>query len=374
MSKVNLPVTILGILAMVIAVVGVLFVGQIINPPGAAIAVALVDMPVGTVITRDMVAIDTVHGNPKVAAAHVSGADLDKYVGSVVVEPIHQYSYLPLQSLSVGGNPAAAKRMALALSDPKVVAMVVPVTAATAPDAITEGDHVDLVFGTSGQSHSGKTLTTRPTEASSAFGANENLYGPVTPSPMPVGPTQAGPTGTPTPEPLLELPVAKTIVRQAQVLSVVREQNTSTAVDSTGKSVQTVTPGAMLALVVAVPREAAELLQFAIDNGEVRVSLLSAQVTANATSREPTLGMTWNDLTSLMRMDRQAALDSATQTVMGPGAYAIEATLDARAQASPSASTPQPGASAQATDSATAAPTATPTATQHLVPSPTPKK
>jgi hypothetical protein len=120
--------------------------------------------------------------------------------------------------------------------------------------------------------------------------------------------------------------VAKTIVRQAKILAVVREQLTQQA-QASGQAVNVTVPGKMLAIVVAVPREAQELMQFAIDNGNVRVSLLSAQVSADAPGRQPSLGMTWNDLVSLMRMDRDAALATAMPgDVIGPGAYAIEAT------------------------------------------------
>jgi hypothetical protein len=86
---------------------------------------------------------------------------------------------------------------------------------------------------------------------------------------------------------------------------------------------------------VAVPREAQELVQFAIDNGSVRVALLSAQIAqGDAASRQPTLGMTWNDLVSLMRMEREAALATATPpSVLGPGAFALEATRNAATQA-----------------------------------------
>ncbi len=43
------------------------------------------------------------------------------------------------------------------------------------------------------------------------------------------------------------------------------------------EGVRTVTvPGKVITLVIAIPREAQELLQFAIDNGMVRVALLSA--------------------------------------------------------------------------------------------------
>ena len=123
------------------------------------------------------------------------------------------------------------------------------------------------------------------------------------------------------------LPVAKTVVHNARVLSVLREQQPTTVQSGTGADVQTVVVnGKMTALVVAIPREAQELLEFAIDNGTVRVALLSAQLDNHPNAAvAPSLGMTWNDLVALVRMQR--GLHSATglpTDVMGPGAFAVE--------------------------------------------------
>ncbi len=72
--------------------------------------------------------------------------------------------------------------LALALADPKLVAMVVPVDQKTAPDAIVEGDYIDLDFGALGDRAAGSPLTTRPTEAPAlGFG-----YNPVQPAAQPL--------------------------------------------------------------------------------------------------------------------------------------------------------------------------------------------
>jgi len=245
-----------------------------------------------------------------------------------VVEPIHVYEPLPKAAISVEGNPAAANRLSLGLSDPNLVAMVVPVTQQTAPDAIVEGDFIDLSFGVGGVPSLGSKLSTAPTEAPFVT----NYGGFIQPTLPPLETAVATPTQTP--EPLLMLPVAKTIVSNAKVLAVIRDQRTDTVQDKEGVKTVTV-PGKVIALVLAIPREAQELLQFAIDNGTVRVALLSAQADiANAEARQPTLGMTWNDLVSLMRMDRDESLAQGMPTqVIGPGAYAIEATRNAATQA-----------------------------------------
>jgi hypothetical protein len=327
----NLTVVFIGMVLMAASILGVVFVGQIINPPATPMAVAIVEIPAGTVISRDMVRMDNVQVNSKVAASHVREAELDQFVGSVAVEPIHQYSYLSKSALSKENSPAAGRRLALALADPKLVAMVVPVDQKTAPDAIVEGDYIDLDFGALGDRTAGSTLTTRPTEAPGFSQGYSNGLSQL--ALLPTG--TLSPTATPTPEPLLMLPVAKTIVSQAKVMSVVRDTQTATQIDAQGQAQTVATPGKLLALVVAVPREAQELVQFAIDNGSVRVALLSAQIRGGDPAlRQPTLGMTWNDLVSLMRMEREAALATATPpSILGPGAYALEATRNAATQA-----------------------------------------
>jgi hypothetical protein len=337
----NTAVIILALVLMMGGFVGVLFIGQIVNPPTVAVAVAAVDIPAGTILREDMVAIDSVRMNPKVIGVLVSESELKQFIGSTVVEPIYVYQPLRKSAISAEGNPASAKRLALGLADPNLVAMVVPVSAETAPDAIVEGDYVDLNFGVGGNTQFGEKLTTEstPSPFTNGFaGSFPNSFA----SPQPLLPFEATAATTPTPtqEPLLVLPVAKTIVSNAKVLAVIRDERTETVQDQRG--VKTVrVPDKIIAIVVAIPREAQELIQFAIDNGTVRVALLSAQLdSTNPGERRPTLGMTWNDLVAVVRMERDEVLAQGLPTqVIGPGAYAIEATRSAATEAAISTST-----------------------------------
>jgi hypothetical protein len=316
---------------VVVAVLGLLFAGTILNPAPTEIVVALVDIPAGSVLTRDMVVTDAVRMHRKVIAGLVLASELGNFVGGIVIEPIHAFQPVPKAAISADRNPAAANRLALALTDPSLVAMVVPVTQATAPDAIVQGDYVDLIFGVSTATNGGARLSTEPTPAPNFdFGV-----------PTVNAPAEASATATSTPEPLLVAPVAKTIVSNAIVLSVVREAPRQTASDAgvAGASSSSSTErGKILALVLAIPREAQELLQFAIDSGTVRVALLSARLDNSldgSGQHVPSLGMTWNDLISLLRMDREQVLaaQGASAQVNGPGAYDIEATRNAAVQA-----------------------------------------
>ncbi len=348
MNRRNATVLFLAIVLMSVGFLGVLFVGQLVNPPPAYIAVAVVDIPVGASLTEGMVAIDEVHMDGKVINALVSEAELPQFLGGVVVQPIQAFQPLPKAVVSVDGNPASANRLALALADPGLVAMVVPVNQGTAPDAIHQGDYVDLNFGVGSNTAFGGMLSTSPTQSPfSSFSTFEQM-------PVDAEPT-LGVSATPTSEPLLMLPVAKTVVSNAQVLAVIREERTATVQAEGDPAPRTVTvDGKIIALVVAIPREAQELLEFAIDNGTVRVALLSARLNGDdLASRSPSLGMTWNDLVSLVRMEREAALAQGLPAeVIGPGAFAVEATRSAATQAAVQLLT------------ATPAPTGTPTPTE----------
>ncbi len=338
----NTTAIVLGLVLMVGSFGGVLGVGQVINPPTIPIAVAVVDIPAGATLTRDMIALDSVRMNPKVVGALITENELDTFVGAKVVEALYAYQPLRKSALSSDGNPAAQQRLALALADPDLVAMVVPVTAATAPGAIVEGDVVDLNFGAGANTPFGERLTTAATP--SPLGVGYTGFVPAL-SPEPTQAVEATPAATATPEPLLMLPVAKTIVSNARVLSVIYDQRSETVQDKDG--VKTVrVPDKLIALVLALPREAQELVQFAIDNGTVRVALLSAAAERSAPgARRPSLGMTWNDLVAVVRMERDAVLALGLPTeVIGPGAFAIEATRNAATlTAQPPAASATPG-------------------------------
>ncbi len=354
----NTTVILLATVLMVVGFVGVLIIGQIVNPPSLSIAIAVVDIPAGATLTQEMVAIDSVRMNTKVVGALIRESELDQFIGATVVESIYLYQPLRKSAISVEGNPASLNRLALGLSDPNLVAMVVPVSPETAPGAMVEGDYVDLNFGVGANTTFGEKLTTQSTPAPFAQGFSNGLPNSfASPESNPIIETAAPATPTPTEEPLLVLPVAKTIVSNAKVLAVIRDEHTETIQEEGG--VKTVrVPGKVIAIVVAIPRDAQELVQFAIDNGTVRVSVLSATLGETSPgTRRPTLGMTWNDLVAIVRMERDEVLAQGLPTeVIGPGAYAIESTRSA-ATAGVATATPMP-------------PTQTPIA---LTPTPTPE-
>jgi hypothetical protein len=328
---------VIGGALVVTAVAGLVLAGQFMNPAPTEIVVAVNDIPAGAVLTRDMVASSAARLHPKVLAQTVLANEIDAFLGGVVVEPIHAYEPLPKAALSAAGNPAAAHRLALVLTDARMVAMNLPVNVNTAPEAIVPGDYVDLTVGLPGATNGGATLTTAATPAAN-FAPLDFM-----PPAAALGAADAQPTATATPEPLLVAPVAKTIISNALVVQVQREAppSTGSSADSSAAS----QPGRQTGIVVAIPRELQELLQFGIDNGTVRVGLLSARLEyalEDSGQHLPSLGMTWNDFISQLRVDRKAALAGGGPPAGsdGPGAYAIEATRNVASQATAQALAP----------------------------------
>ncbi len=333
---------------MVVGFLGNLLFGTLVNPPTTSIVVARVEIPVGTILTREMLGVDDMRLNNQVAAVLVQEADLPLIVGGMNVETIHAFQPVHLSSIVADGNPAAAGRLSLTLTDPDVVAMVIPVNAETAPQSIAAGDYIDLNFGVGSATFLAGTLSTAPTpqpfQPLPGFVAQSRtgLDGVTIPAPQ----FTAGPT--PTEEPRISLPVAKTIVHTARVLSVVSDDVPNPAYLGPDGNELATEQGAPIALVVAVPRDAEEIVHFAIVNGSIHVALLSPQNdnVAEAGQRIPTLGMSWDDMVALFRLERDAALeDGLPEVLRGPGAAAVKATMDAvRALTeAPLLPTPTPG-------------------------------
>jgi hypothetical protein len=93
-------------------------------------------------------------------------------------------------------------------------------------------------------------------------------------------------------------PLAKVIVRSAEVSAVQREQNIS----STGNSLVL---GAITGIDVIIPREAQEFVMMSDTAGKLGVSVLSPMVDAE-NDHGPTLGAHFEDLIEIFTADRSA--------------------------------------------------------------------
>lgn len=318
-------VPLVALFVAIVAVVGFLLFSLLLNPPTVPVVVAVADIPAGTIITRDLVGIDPQRMHAKVADVLITESDLDEFIGGVAVQTIYAYQPVPKAAIAVGDNPAAINRLSLALTDPTIVAMTVPVSRETSPSKLVPGDYLDLDFGVGSATFLAGSLSTAPTPF--PFQPLPGVF--VTQPPLPVAPTV-----TPTAEPRLTLPVAKTIVHAAKVLSVVYDESPNPAYAGPASGEPATIQGDIIAIVVTIPRDAEELVHFGIVNGSIRIALLAPGNDWSAESgapHTPTLGMSWDDFVALVRMDRASALATAFPTdVEGPGASAIEATLNAR--------------------------------------------
>lgn len=304
---------ILGLVLTAGAIVGVVALGSLVNPPRQRVVIANTLIEPGAVLDPAMLSVVDVEITDAVVGTLIREAEVTQYLGHPVVAPLYPNEPIRKSAISLAGNPASAYRMSLAMTDPDLVAMPVPVSVTTAPNTLQIGDRVDIVFGASAADF-GHPLLPEATAAPLIMLPGEGLPG---------GGTSVSATVTSVPvavgDPLYG-PLTKLVVTGAAVLDIVRETSQSQTTDAQGRIVTVNVPGAMQAILVLVPRRAQELLQFAIDNGTVRVSLLSAQV-QGTDHREPSLGVVYNDLVALIELDRQHALEQGLPTdILGPGA------------------------------------------------------
>ena len=344
-----------ALLLMIIGAGGIFLLALFLNPPSTPYAVAIVEIAPGETLTRDMFRIDDGRLNRNVLDKLVTEGELDQFVGGVAVESIHALEPLRKSAISTEGNPAAINRISLALTDPNIVAMVIPVDRETSPNEIAGGDYIDINFGVGSATFQAGSLAPAPTPF--PFQPIPNVF--VTD--VPVG----TPTPTATPAEQITLPVAKTLVHAARVLNVVYDEIPNPAYSGPGSGVPATVKGDVVALVVTVPTEAQELVQFAVVNGSLRIAVLSPSKdwSGELTNRQPTLGMSWEDMIAFFRMERESVLGTAIPTqVIGPGANAIRLTEAAAAATQSSITTVLTATQLQPTVAAptTLVPTATP--------------
>ncbi|MBL8094775.1 MAG: hypothetical protein JNL73_11455 [Anaerolineales bacterium] len=347
----NLFVLIFGLLLMAISFAGVFLLGQVFNPPAVLVVVASRDFNAGDVVRLQDLATVSVHIDETESGFYDTvflQQDVQFLNNKIITQPVAAGQPIPRNAIVAAGNESGG--LSGQLEDSNLIALVVPVTEETAPPGIRAGDYVDLVYGVTGASYA---PVVPPTDVPyQAYGAPLVLE-PPTPDPVAV---------TPTPVAMLYVPLAKTIVTNALVLDLVRETTTSSQVTANGQTVVREVAGPVTALVLAVPRDAQEVVQFALDTGVVRVSLLSANARADGTrtgERRPTLGMTWNDLVALLEMERDQRLQAGLPTEITGAGQDLWRQQEQAAQA------------AEAAAQATPIPPATATPTAELSPTPT---
>jgi hypothetical protein len=306
---------------------------------------AMRDFQPGDAITMDMV--EWVQIPDSLAGPYIS-VNEPEFDGAVAIIPVAAGELLPKTSFVLATNPAAANRTALILSDPNLVAFVIPINEETAPPNIAPGDRVDLTLGVGSATFLSGQLSSLPTP--NPQDSREVFTGTIYNTGEPgvfseegdeflgeaVGTGGILPTPEVTPEDGLDeeyvaMPIAKTLVHGAMVIHVIYEQEPNPfAAAEQGAAAYTIGPAK--AIVVAVPIEAQELLTFALANGDLRVSLLSPLADV---SDEPTLGMSWTDLVVFFKAERQMIIDGYNfdQPLTAPGASLIWSMMQSTVQA-----------------------------------------
>lgn len=318
----KLTTILIGGLILIASIGAMLLVGRFLNPPAQQVFVAVREIQPGETLSPDMVRLANVH-LPS-TAAFVTAGDIDHYGYAKVVEPIHEGMFISKAALSFAENPAASNRVSLALADPNLVAMTIPVTPLTCPNDLVPGDRVSLdvsVGSANLMSGSFSASKSSPAENSSSGTTSSNPPGLAGTSSSPF----VTPVPTPTPEPQFSLPVTKNLVPSGRVLSVVYNETLNPAgLQSPNSSTapQTVR-GDIKAIVVAVPRSLQEALAFAIANGEVRVAVLDPNAKDDSSSL--TAGMSWDDLVAYFQWQRQEWLATPRPTgpIEPPGAASL---------------------------------------------------
>ena len=327
----------IGILLAGLAFVGFLILGGMMAPPPYSVVVAVQDIPAYSTLDPNALGVDAQRINSQVAQTLIQREEIDQYVGGFVLENIHAGEPLRKSAIVASGNPQAINRLALVMTDPDKVAMVIPVDPKTAPSQIAPGDWVDLVVGLAPGNISTSSNTTF-----------SNLLAPPTPvspivsfGPTPASAVRPAPTLPPNPSPLnpstnngsisatdMNLPADKVMIQNVPVLAVRFQQVPNPAFtgsgagfgqsqSSEGTSQPAYIQGDIQTITVLVPRSSIELLTFGKDNGRVHVVLLPAKTAEAANGAQlPTFGITFNDVLAWMMRERSQVASSQGQPAM----------------------------------------------------------
>ena len=280
----------LGLILAVGAFVGVLLLGQATQPPVYDVAVVVKEIPAFTALTPDLFATDSQSVSSAVADKYVMTSDLPELIAAnaVTVENLRPGQPLLREQVASGAKAEGLSRLAVALRDPNLVIISVPVAQNNLPVAFP-GDVVALFYA-SGNVQA-QTIAT-----STIIGP------PPTPTPMPMG--NISETVVVTTE--LQLPIAKWIANGV-VYKTNRELRENPNYGAPGKdSEPRYIEGDVQSLDVVVRRGVAEWVTFALANGKVQVGVLPAVTRPEVENGTlaPSAGVTWSDFEKRFFADR----------------------------------------------------------------------
>jgi hypothetical protein len=280
----------LGMLLAVGAFVGVLLIGQMTQPPVYDVAVVTAEIPAFTPLSQDMLAIDSQSVSAAVADKYVSAHDLSTLLaaGAVSVENLHPGQPLLREQVASGAQAANVSRLAVALTDPNLVILSIPVAPDNVP-SVFPGDVVALFYASGNvQAQTIQTAT---------------ISGP-TPTPAPPISRDISETVVVTTQ--LQLPISKWIANGVVYkLNFQLKDNPNYGApgqDSEPRYLQ----GDLQALDIVVRRNVAEWVTFAEATGKVQVGILPAVTRPDVEQGnfKPSAGVTWSDFEKQFFTDR----------------------------------------------------------------------
>lgn len=365
----------IGILLAGLAFVGFLVLGGLMAPAPYSVVVAVQNIPAYSTLDPNAFGVDAQRVNGQVARTLVLREEMDQYAGGFVLENIQAGEPLRKSAIVAPGNPQAIDRLALAMTDPDKVALVIPMDAKNAPAQIVAGDWVDVVVGlapgniSAGSNSTFSSLLLPPTPASpilpfgpSPTGTSRSFAIPTSTAPQASPATSVGNVGANE----MNLPADKVVIQNVSVLAVHFQQVPNPAFTGSGAGFgqtqpsQSAAPSAYIqgdiqSVTVLVPRSSVELLTFGIDNGRVHLILLPAKSAQAATgAQSPTFGITFNDVLAWMMRERSLIASGQTQSLPTPSPQAA-ATLPSPTPG-PGATEPSSPAGTQPSARATRAP------------------
>ena len=333
----------IGLLLAVLAFAAYFFLGNVLNPPPYQVVIVVQEISPGETLREYMLSVDAQRVHPKVAGEYVLQDELASWLGATVNEPLHPGDPLTKARLVRAGNPAAVRHLAIGLQEPDKVAMVIPVSPENCPSRLLPGDRVDISFGigrvqqTTFSEPPAQPTPTVPPPISLPRTTEPARDEPPGPAAESLNPGLAGtgwesheeegkePLEIPPGATILEeseiseqleaiLPLAKIVLQSVEVLDVHFEERPNPAYsgDEQGGA-QPYIQGNILSLEVVIPSGAVEMLHFAVENGSIRISLLSPNAPTPG-ERGPTLGMTWEDLAAFFEAERREVLGIEEET------------------------------------------------------------
>jgi len=375
----------IGILLAGLAFVGFLMLGGLMAPPPYSVLVAVQDIPAYSTLDPNALGVDAQRINSQVAQTLILREEASQYAGGFVLENIHAGEPLRKSAIVARGNPQAINRLALVMTEPDKVALVLPVDSKTAPSQIAPGDWVDLVVGlapgniSAGSNSTFSNLLTPPTPVSPIVS-----FGPTPASGSRPAPTMPSNSSSPNPGTNagsvtandMNLPADKVVIQNVPVLAVRFQQVPNPAFTGSGAGVgfgqsqpsegasqPAYIQGDIQTVTVLVPRASVELVTFGIDNGRVHLALLPAKTAEESKgAQSPTFGITFNDVLAWMMRERSQVASGQTLSSAPQPTQVSPVQTQPTANANPGSGQPTQPGNAQPTRASTNQPRPTPTA------------